>query len=168
MIRDVDERGTVDESALMEDVRDRQMRLLIEEEEEAENAAQDHVLHEEQPETDLGLPSEAASGDKSEKVVENVGWAFLSVIQEAMQSTARHSDVNQEMLDAQGLHLNVESVIEKPSMWKSLIGGRNSIRTAVRIDGMPTSAEPDSSLFCKFGKAGFRKTICVVVEVCVN
>ena len=110
MIREVDERGTADESALMEDVRDRQMRLLIEEEEAAENAAQDHILDEEEPETDPGLPSEAASRDKSEKVVENVGWAFLEVVQDAIDTTARYGDVNQEMLAAQGLDLLVKSV----------------------------------------------------------
>ena len=67
IIRDVDERGIADESALMEVVRDRQIHRLIEEEEEAEKAAQDCILHEEEPETDPDLPSEAASGDKSEK-----------------------------------------------------------------------------------------------------
>ena len=110
MIHDVDERGTVHESALMEVVRDRQMRRLIEEEEEAEQAAQDGILHEEESETDLGLPSEAASGDKSEKVIENVGFAFLNVVGQAMKTTASHDDISQEMLDAQGLDLYVEFV----------------------------------------------------------
>lgn len=113
MMDEVDERGTADESTLTEVVRDRRMRRLIEEEEEAEIAAQHYILHEEGPETDPGLPSEAASGDKSEKVVENVGWAFLNVVQDAMKTTASHTDVNQQMLAAQGLDLLVRSVTGK-------------------------------------------------------
>ena len=114
IVRDVDERGIADESAVMEILRDRQMRRLIEEEEEDEKAAQDRILREEEPETDPDLPSEAASGDKSEKVVENAGWAFLSVVQDAMNATESHGDVNQEMLAAQGLDLHVLSVTGKP------------------------------------------------------
>ena len=113
IIRDVDEHSTADESALVEAVQDRQMRRLIEEEEEAEKAAQDYILHDEEPELDPGLPSEAASGDKSEKVVENAGWAFLNVVQDAMKTTASHGDVNQDMLAAQGLDLHVQSVTGK-------------------------------------------------------
>ena len=63
---------------------------------------------------DPGLPSEAASRDASEKVVENAGWAFLNVVQEAMKTTGSHGDVNQEMFDAQGLDSCVESVTGKP------------------------------------------------------
>ena len=110
--RDIDERGTAGESALMEAVQDRQMRRLIEEEEEAEKTAQDRILHEEEPETDAELPSEAASGDKSEKVVESVGSAFLSVVRDAMKVTESHGDINREMLDAQGLFLHVRFVTE--------------------------------------------------------
>ena len=113
MNRDINEGDIVDGSALVEVMRDRQMRRLIEEEEEAEKAAQDHIFHEVEPEIDPDLPSEAASGDKSEKVVENAGWAFLNVVQDAMGSTESHGDVNQEMLDAQGLELHVESVTVK-------------------------------------------------------
>ena len=110
MIHHEDERGTVDESALVEVAWDRQMHRLIKEEEEAEKATQDDILHEEESETDPGLPSEAASGDKSEKAVENVGFAFLNVVKQAMNTTASHDDISQEMLDAQGLDLYVEFV----------------------------------------------------------
>ena len=114
IVPDVDERGIADESAVMEVMQDHQMRRLIEEEEEAEKAAQDRILREEEPETDPDLPSEAASGDKSEKVIENAGWAFLSIVLDAMKGTESHGDVNQEMLDAQGLDLLVRFVTEKP------------------------------------------------------
>ena len=114
MIHDVDERGITDETALVEDMRDRQMRRLIEEEEEAEKVAQDQILHEEEPETSPDLPSEAASGGKSEKVVEHAGWAFLSVVQDAMNATESHRDVNRAMLEAQGLDLEVGSVNGRP------------------------------------------------------
>lgn len=50
-------------------------------------------------------------------------------------------------------------------IWRLLSGGRNSDVAIIRIDGIPMSAEPDSSLFCTFGKAGYMKTISVVVEV---
>ena len=113
ILREVDERDIADESALREIARDRQMHRLIEEEEQDEKAAQDRILRGEEPETDPDLPSEAASGDKSEKVVENAGWAFLSVVLDAMKGTESHGDVNQEMLAAQGLDLHVQSVTEK-------------------------------------------------------
>lgn len=130
MIHDEDERGAAYESALLEVVPDDEMRRLIEDEEEAEKAAQDYILHEEELETDPGLPSEAASGDKSEKVVENVGWAFLDVVQGAMKATANHGDVNQEMLDAQGLKIIVRFVTGKPcdlevAKWRQELGRCN-------------------------------------------
>ena len=130
MICDVDEHGTADESALVEAVQDRQMRRLIEEEEEAEKVALDRILHEEEPEADAELPSEAASGDKSEKMVESVGSAFLSVVQDAMKATESHGDVNREMLDAQGLDLHVRSVTGKSfhlefANWRKELGHNN-------------------------------------------
>ena len=51
---------------------------------------------------------------------------------------------------------------------RSLIGGRSSDPTTIWIDGTPLSAEPDSSLFCTFGKVGYKKTIYVVIEVCFH
>ena len=113
MSRESNEHGIVNLPALRAAVREDQLRRLIEEEEEGEKEAQDGILQASAQEEDVDGPSEEASRDKSEKEVEYLGLNFLGVISDAFSKTKEGDDVDQKMLEVQGLDLRIGSVTRR-------------------------------------------------------
>lgn len=114
---DSDEHEEVDYGPeVREAAKDLQLRRLVEKEEEDEKEAQERLVQAEEPSQDEEKdeataspdgPSEAASNDKPERDVEIVGSAFLRVLKDAMDDTAEGDDVDEKMLRAQNLEMDV-------------------------------------------------------------
>ena len=110
MAPDYNEDAEVENGQTLREAQDKHLRRLVDEEENEERDAQDHILldEEDEAEADAVEPSEQASKEKSEEEVDIVGSAFLCVVLDAMKSTGEGDGVDKTMLLEQNLEMRVE------------------------------------------------------------